>query len=89
MARNFRKQYALTRCSCSNGIVDLVNAKDIEYTSDDSSEEVLPVQLKEARIGFDIEDFCICWKYLNLLNVKEFQSKQQQKIDTYLLWKLG
>ena len=34
-------------------IVDLVNTENIEYTSDDSSEEVLPVQLKEARIGLE------------------------------------
>ena len=27
-------------------IVDLVNAENVEYTNDDSGEEVLPVQLK-------------------------------------------
>ncbi|CAG8603582.1 3614_t:CDS:2 [Paraglomus occultum] len=80
-------------------IVDLVNEEDIECTSDDSSEEVSPVQLKEAQIGletainffeqqsdnigFDIKDLHIFHKYLNLLNVKEFQLKQQQKIDAY------
>ena len=79
-------------------IVDLVNAENVEYTNDDSGEGVLPVQLKEARIGletaikffeqqydvgFDIKDLRVFRKYLNLLNVKEFQSKQQQKIDNY------
>jgi len=34
-------------------IIDLVNAEDIEYTSDDSSEEVLPVQLKEAQMDLE------------------------------------
>ncbi|CAG8600794.1 5444_t:CDS:2 [Paraglomus occultum] len=34
-------------------IVDLVNEEDIECTSNDFSEEVSPVQLKEARIGLE------------------------------------
>ena len=62
---------------------EIINAENLEYTSNDSGKEVLPVQLKEAQIGletaikffeqqydvgFDIKDLCVFQKYLNLLN---------------------
>ena len=62
-------------------------------------EETSPVQLKEARIGLetafkffeqqpndvgiDVSDLRVFRKYMNLLKLKEFQSKRQQSIDAY------
>ena len=76
-------------------IVDLVNAEDTENTIEETS----PVQLKKARIGLetafklfeqqlnnvgiDVSDLRVFRKYMNLLNLKEFQSKRQQNIDAY------
>ena len=73
--------------------------KNTENTIDDSDEETSPVQLKEARIGLetafkffeqqpnnvgiDVSDLRVFRKYMNLLNLKEFQSKRQQSIDAY------
>ena len=79
-------------------IVSVVNTEN-EGDSDESEEEEIPcVQIKEARLGLetairyfeqsdsadvDFNDLRIFRKYLNLLSLKELQSKRQQKIDFY------
>jgi len=80
-------------------LVNAEDTENTENTIDDSDEETSPVQLKEARIGLetafkffeqqpnnvgiDVSDLRVFRKYMNLLNVKEFQSKRQQSIDAY------
>ena len=81
------------------GLVNAEDTEDTEDTIDDFDEKTSPVQLKEARIGLesafkffeqqpnnvgiDVSDLRVFRKYMNLLNLKEFQSKRQQSIDTY------
>ena len=71
----------------------------IKVDSDESEEETLCVQIKEARLGLktairyfeqqsdgadvDFNDLRVFRKYLNLLSLKELQSRRQQKIDFY------
>ena len=71
-------------------IVDLVNTENIEYTSDDSSEEVLPVQLKEARIGLETatkffeqqsDDAGFDIKDLRVFRPKIFKSTECQRVS--------
>ena len=80
-------------------LVNAEDTENTENTIDDSDEETSPVQLKEARIGLetafkffkqqpnnvgiDVSDLRVFRKYMNLLNLKEFQSKRQQSIDAY------
>ncbi|CAG8630054.1 2749_t:CDS:2 [Paraglomus brasilianum] len=80
-------------------LVNAEDTENTENTIDDSNEETSPVQLKEARIGLetafkffeqqpndvgiDVSDLRVFRKYMNLLNLKKFQSKRQQSIDAY------
>jgi hypothetical protein len=79
-------------------IVSMVIMED-EDDSDESREEISCVQVKDARLGletviryfeqqsdstvFDFNDLRMFRKYLNLLSLKELESKRQQKIESY------
>ena len=79
-------------------IVSMVIIED-EDDSDESREEISCVQVKDARLGletviryfeqqsdstvFDFNDLRMFRKYLNLLSLKELESKRQQKIESY------
>ena len=81
------------------GLVNAEDTEDTEDTIDDFDEKTSPVQLKEARIGLetafkffeqqpndvgiDVSDLRVFRKYMNLLKLKELQSKRQQSIDAY------